>query len=256
MKPMIRAVFCSLLTVSLLVACAKNKDPYLAYRQKSAKVIYTEAQKAFNKGDYVDAVRGYDALNTIYPFSSYSKQARLNLITAYYKDSDVDNALTVTEEYVRLYPRDKQVDYAYYIKGLMTYRQGLNWLQRKFGQSPAERDVEHLNIAYNTFQIIVQNFPQSRYWKTSKHYMSRIEEMIAQHYLIIGQFYYKHKAYVAAVNRANFVLKHFPNTVSASKALALNVKAYRKLKMTQLEQDSLRRLKQYYPNSPASRKLR
>ena len=256
MKRITYGLILSLLGVILIAGCAKkNKDPYAAYRKQSPAEIFEQGQKAFNKKHYATAVKNYDALNTIYPFSRYSQEARLNSITAYYKDGNNDGAMAAADEYIRLYPQDTRVDYAYYMKGLTSFRGGLNWLQRAVHVSDAERDPQHLQIAYNIFSIIVQDYPHSQYRQEAQKYMRQIRNMLADHQIKIGQFYYRKKAYMASINRANIVLKNFTDTPSAADALVLRVKSYQKLNMPNLANDSLERLKKQYPNSKQLRSI-
>jgi outer membrane protein assembly factor BamD len=255
MKRITCGLILSLLGVLLITGCAKNKDPYAAYRKQSAAEIFERGQKSFDKKHYADAVKSYDALNTIYPFSRYSQEARLNSITAYYKDGDNDGAMAAADEYIRLYPQDRQVDYAYYMKGLTSFRGGLNWLQKSFHVSDAERDPQHLQIAYNIFRIVVQDYPRSQYREQAQKYMKQIRDMLADHEIRIGQFYFKKKAYMAAINRANAVLTDFTDTPSVADALVLRAKAYQKLNMPNLANDSLERLKKQYPNSRQLRSI-
>jgi len=249
MKRITCGLLLSLLGVLLIAGCAKNKDPYAAYRKQSAAAIFDKGEKAFNKKHYADAIKSYSALNTIYPFSRYSQEARLNSITAYYKDGDNDGAMAAADEYIRLYPQDSRVDYAYYMKGLTSFRGGLNWLQKAAHVSDAERDPQHLQIAYNIFSILVQDYPHSKYREEAQKYMKQIRNMLADHEIRIGQFYFKKKAYMASINRANIVLTNFTDTASVADALVLRVKAYQKLNMPNLANDSLARLKKQYPNS-------
>lgn len=239
----------SLIGILLLTSCAKNKDPYAAYRDKSAMVLFTKGQTAFNKKHYSDAVKYYDALNTVHPFSAYSKEARLNSITAYYYDDNNEAALEAADEYIRLYPQDKKVDYAYYMKGLTSYRGGLNWLQKRTHASLADRDTEHLKIAYNIFQILVENYPQSRYRSAALKNIRDIRNLLAKHEINVAELYFRKKAYIASINRTNVVLKTYSDTPSVIDALKIQIKAYQKLDMPQLAEASSRRLEAQYPQS-------
>jgi outer membrane protein assembly factor BamD len=255
MKRVIYGFLLGLLSVLLLSGCAKNKDPYAAYRNQSAATIFEKGQVAFKKKHYADAAKYYDALNTVYPFSPYSKEARLNIITAYYYDDNSESSLEAADEYIRLYPQAKNVDYAYYMKGLTSYRGGLNWLQKKAHASLADRDTEHLQVAYNIFQILIRDYPHSRYRNPARKYMKDIRNLLALHEITVGKFYIKKKAYLAAINRANVVLKDFPDTPSVPDALAIRVTAYQKLNMPQLAQSSLKRLQAQYPGSEQLRSV-
>ena len=57
-------------------------------------------------------------------------------------------------------------------------------------------------------------------------------------------------AYLAAVNRAQNVMRHYQNTPFVEEALAMTVVAYQHLDKPQLSEDTQRVLAQNFPNSP------
>jgi outer membrane protein assembly factor BamD len=65
----------------------------------------------------------------------------------------------------------------------------------------------------------------------------------------VGRYYFNRGAYVAAVNRAQGALVNFPRTPANEDALELLVRAYDRLGMTQLRDDSAAILKRTFPDS-------
>jgi len=63
-------------------------------------------------------------------------------------------------------------------------------------------------------------------------------------------------AYVAAVNRAKYVIEHYQQTPAVADALAILAEAYTKMGIQDLAADSLRVLELNYPNHPALAKLK
>jgi len=246
----------ALMSAILLTGCSKQQDVYSPYRSKSAKTLYQTGSHAFKKGDYDTASQNFGAMDALYPFSPYSQDARLKAIYAYYQAGDSDSALASADEYIRLYPRSRHVDYAYYMKGVITYKSGLNWFQKVTGVDPSGRDVTYMRKAFRTFQELVRYFPHSRYLTDAKLHMVYIRNIIAKHDIRIGTFYLRRKAYVAAINRANEVLETFQGSPSTMDALVLRVKAYRALGMNRLENESLILLKKNYPNSQQLKDLK
>ena len=59
-------------------------------------------------------------------------------------------------------------------------------------------------------------------------------------------------AFVAAVNRARYVIENYPRTPSVPDALVVLAKAYRVLEMNDLSDDALRVLELNYPNHPGA----
>jgi outer membrane protein assembly factor BamD len=57
-------------------------------------------------------------------------------------------------------------------------------------------------------------------------------------------------AFVAAANRARYVIENYPKTPSVPDALVVMAKAYKVLEMEDLSNDALRVLELNYPNHP------
>jgi outer membrane protein assembly factor BamD len=57
-------------------------------------------------------------------------------------------------------------------------------------------------------------------------------------------------AYVAAANRAEYVIENYERTTSVPDALIMMVRAYRELRMNSLADDALRVLRLNYPDNP------
>ena len=78
-------------------------------------------QKALRAHDYAEAVRVYEALTARYPFSAQSRQARLNIIFAYYRLGEKESAKDAAETFIRENPTHPRIDYAWYLKGLIDF---------------------------------------------------------------------------------------------------------------------------------------
>ncbi len=64
----------------------------------------------------------------------------------------------------------------------------------------------------------------------------------------VADFYLRRKAYVAAVNRANHIIKEYQRTPAVPHALVIMQEAYTKLGMDDLAADTERVFKLNYPN--------
>lgn len=244
------------LLVFLIAGCSGNKDELAAYRHLSAAEIFHHADSSLAKGKYADAVKGFEALDAIYPFGPYSQQGQLDIIYAYYKNDDDPSAIAAADRYVRLYPRGKNVAYAYYMKGIISSTEGYTWLQNMVGTDPSKRDLTSQKQAFLAFNEIVMLYPRSPYAGAALVRMRYLRNVIAEHSLRVAEFYYEHKAYVASANRASFVVQHFNGTPAVSDALAMMVKSYRKLGLGKLEHNSYLILQASYPNSKAFKRVR
>lgn len=241
-----------LLILFVLVLCACSDKgihvSYAAYRNKTAAELYNTSTTDLKKGHYNRAVKELEALNALYPFGAYAEQGAINLVYAYYKNDEPDEAQAAADRYLRLYPRGNYSDYAYYMKGVVAFQQGYTWLQRKAGVDRSLRDLTNLKAAYMSFNQLVVEFPQSAYVSDAILRMRYIRNLYAKHYLEVAQFYYDKHAYVAAANRANEVVVHYSHSPSVISALKIMIRSYRKLGLTEMANNTQKILTASYPN--------
>ena len=241
---------------TLLVACSqKPQDPYEQFRKISSKALFAKADKELSKKNYQTAIAQFEALDALYPFDADARQGQLEVIYAYYKNNDIPSAIAAADRYVRLYPRSKHLDYAYYMRGLAGFQLGMSWLQRLADVSPASRDVSTLKQSFSSFQTLTSHYPHSAYAPDALVRMSYIRNLLANREVAIARNYVQRSAFVAAANRASYVVEHFQGTSAVADALVIMVKSYRKLGMSKMAGDSYKILAKNYPESPQLRSL-
>lgn len=245
------------IVVALIAGCSKkNQDPYKAYRHQTSTAIFNNGEKALADGDLSEAIQNFEALDAMYPFGPYARQGQLDIIYAYYEAGDDASAMAAADRYIRLYPRGPNVDYAYYMRGIIGFRMGLSWLQKMVGTDPAPRDISTLQRSFSSFSTVAHLFPHSPYAPDSVLRMAYIRNLMARREIEIATFYMKKNAYVAAANRASYVVQHFQGSPEVIKALAIMVKAYRSIGLYKMADSSYAILQASYPNSRELARLR
>lgn len=215
----------------------------------SANQLYSEAKEAINDGNYQTAVGYLEKLQARYPFGRYAQQAQLELMYAYYKDDEPDSAIAAADRFIKTYPRHPYVDYAYYLKGLVNFNRGTGTLDRFLPRDIGKTDTDTARQSYNDFAELVQKFPNSQYAEDARQRMLFLHHQLAVYEANVADYYLRRGAYIAAVNRADYVLQTYARTPAAADALAVMTKAYVKLDMQDLAKDSFRVLKLNYPDS-------
>lgn len=210
--------------------------------------FHEAAKKALDDKNYQRAIKLYEALEARYPFGDYAAQAQLNVAYAYYKNDDPEAALAAADRFIKVNPRSPNVDYAYYLKGLVNYNRGIGFLERFLPTDASQRDPGNAKDAYDNFKELIQRFPQSKYVADARLRMVALRNNMAMYELHVADFYMRRKAYVAAVNRANHVINDFPRTLAIPYALKIMEKGYRMLGMEQLAADTARVFNTNYPN--------
>lgn len=230
-----------LLACIVLSSCAKDKDDEAnnPFKGMTAKQLYSESQKALKKKEYESAAKRLEAIESMYPFSEYTETSQMELIYAYYESEDYPSAAATAERFIHLYPRAKNVDYAYYMKGLANFQQTRGVFAKYIPMDESWRDPGTQTQAIMDFSVLVQKFPNSKYKANALQRMIYLRNMFAQHELNVSHFYFKRKMYVAAVERAGYLVKNYPQAPSAQKALAIMYKGNKALGLHSAADDAM-----------------
>jgi len=216
-----------------------NDEDDNPFQGMSAKQLYADSKKAMAKEEYTAAIKRLEALDTMYPFNDYAEQAQIDLIYAYYKKEDYPSTAATAERFIHLYPRAKRVDYAYYMKALANFQQTRGALANMFPMDDSWRDPGTQSQAYSDFATLVQKFPDSRYKANALQRMIYLRNMFAQRELNSATYYYEHKMFVAAVERAGYLIKTYPQAPSAKSALSIMYYGNRAMGLNKAADDAL-----------------
>ncbi len=231
-------LLCSLLL--LLSACATTLDEDFEHDGKTAAALYEEAKSALNREDYETAIQRLETLEARFPFGKYAQQAQLDMAYAYYKFEEPQSATSAANRFIKLYPRHPYVDYAYYLKGIIQFNQGQSFFDQFTKDDQARRDPDAARKSFLHFSDLVKRFPESKYTEDAIARMTFLRNNLALHELFVAQHYMKRGAYVAAANRAKYIIQTYQKSPSTPEALRILSQAYKNLQLDDLAQDSLR----------------
>lgn len=245
----------SILSLILLLAgCASMSQDETA--NWTVEEFYQAAKESLDDGDYPTAIDYYTKLEARYPYGRYAQQAQLETIYAHYKADEPASAVAAAERFIKLHPRHPSVDYAYYMRGLATYDQGSNLMEALFPRDRSKRDPDSLREAFNYFKELVTRFPDSRYAPDAVARMQILRNNLARHEVNVADYYMRRGSFLAAANRARYVLENYQRAEATPDALVLMVKAYRQMDMQDLANDALHVLELNYPDSPGLAELK
>ena len=188
--------------------------------------LYRLAQDRINAQNYLGAVDSLVRIERFYPFGVYAEQARADLIYAHYMSEDYDQAYAASEKFIRLYPRNTNVDYAYFMKGMTGYYADEGLLGNLFSLSLAKRDIGGAMQSYADLTEFLIRYPESEYIDAARERLIFLRNLIASSELDGAEYYMKRGAYLAALNRANYVLKNIPNSTETQRALDIMKKSF------------------------------
>jgi outer membrane protein assembly factor BamD len=228
------------LAVSVVSACSSVPDEEEIQRvpNKSQQALYKDAKETLDSGLYFRAIELLSAIDSRYPFGPLSKQVQMDLIYAYYQSNNTDQALAVIDRFIKLNPNHKDLDYMYYMRGLVNIKVHENAFQEYFGIDRADRDTKRTRVAYEDFSTLVTKYPDSKYTDEAKKRMAWLLNKMARYELKVASYYFEREAYLAAANRCKYVVENFSKSSYTAQALDIMVKSYDKLGLTELKNNA------------------
>jgi outer membrane protein assembly factor BamD len=232
-----------------LFACANNDE--IQSEVQNITEAYETAQSAIRKGNYRRGIQIFEAIQARFPFSDLSRQIQLELMYAYYKGGQREEAVEAADTFMRENPIHPRVDYALYIKGLAYYEEGPGILERLFRKDVTQRPPNDIELSYTSLRRLVERFPASQYAPDAEQRMIAIRNRLADYENYVADYYLRRGAYVAALNRAKQALEAYNGASGNAMSLHIMAAAYDKLGMTELAVDTRKVLAMSFPGFSA-----
>ncbi|WP_329958686.1 outer membrane protein assembly factor BamD [Psychrobacter sp. I-STPA10] len=254
-NPFTKATVIALLGASIgLSGCQTIKnltgnkaDDAVLTAEKSETGYYQEAVESLEKGRYIVANAALNDLRTFYPTGRYAEQALLDLMYSQFQSKEYTEAALSAERFIKLYPNNAQVDYAYYVRGVANMQASTSALLNFAKQKQAHRDTSYMRLAFNDFQELITRYPNSIYAPDAAQRMSYIYNQLAENELSAARWYIERQAYVAAANRAKWVFQFYPLSEQVPEAIAILAYSNEQLGLNDLAQDYKTLLQINYP---------
>ncbi len=231
--------------ITLAAGCASQKEAEVL----PEKTYYENARQAMNSGNFNEAEQNLDSLETYYPFGRYAEQAQLDLIYARYQNMDLEGSRAAADRFMRLNPQSEQLDYALYMRGVASYNLDLGLAARYMPIDVSARNPGEQLQAFRDFSQLLNRFPNSQYAADARQRMIAVRNRMAALELHAANYYIKREAYLAANNRARYVVENFPSTPAVEEALILLADTYRVLDLDDAAEDSVATLRKNFPES-------
>ena len=245
-RPMARVSALLMITLSLSGCNTTPKDDTA---QWSTERIYSEAKEEASAGNYDRSAKLYERLEGRAAGSLLSQQAQVERAYIMYKTGEKAQALSILERFIKIYPSSPALDYALYLQGLVNFNDNLGILGNFASQDLSERDQQASRDSYQSFKLLIEQFPQSTYADDARTRMNYIVNSLAAYEVHVARYYFRRGAYVAAANRAQQTVQEFQQSAAAEEALFLMVQSYERLGLMELRDDADRVLHKNFPNT-------
>ncbi len=210
--------------------------------------FYRTANRQLNSSNFSAAVRTYQALESRFPFGQFASQAQLELVYAHYRSGNLEGARAAADRFIRLHPDHPSIDYAYYLKGVASFSENTGFMSRFLPTDQSKRDISRARDAFNEFSILLSLYPDSDYAADARARMIYLRNNLATHEIHVANYYLERRAYIAALNRARYVVENFQGSPAVSDAVSIMVECYLRLGLNDLADTSLALLRTNFPD--------
>jgi outer membrane protein assembly factor BamD len=171
--------------------------------EKSAEQLALDGVQKMQKRDYEGAVKAFQQLKEHYPYSKYAILAELKLGDAHFQNKEYTDAAIAYEEFARLHPRNEVIPYVLYQIGMCHF----------LSFTTIDRDPEETRLAMESFQRLIQTYPNSEYTLKAKKQLFECQKRIVAHEFYVGRLYYVMGEFYAARERLEPINRNYPQAV-------------------------------------------
>lgn len=203
----------------LVAACSGDNEsdtPENNGPQKSAEQLYNDARAMVDNDELKDSIKAFEEVERQYPASPLATDAQVMAAYSAYQVEDYDQAASILERFVKLYPSDESAPYAYYLMALCYYDQ----------ISDVARDQKITQQAMTALRDVVRRFPDTEYARDAKIKLDLTEDHLAGKEMQVGRYYLKRGDTLAAINRFRYVVENYQTTSHVPEALHRLVESY------------------------------
>jgi len=204
------------LSAALIVQACSTDDEAEVYVERPVSELYNAALNLMKEDKFAEAAVAFDEVERQHPYSVWATKAQMMSAYAYYQHKYYDDAIIALDRFIQLHPSNKDVTYAYYLKGLSYYEQ----------ISDVTRDQKMTELAMSTLKELVTRFPNSKYARDAKLKIDLTYDHLSAKEMEIGRYYLTQKQYLAAINRFRVVVDKYQTTTHVPEALHRLTESY------------------------------
>ncbi len=213
-------IFTFLISILLFISCSKENIKKSSINQKSLDLqvieAYEEGMKSLKEGDVLFAAKKFNEAEILFPQSAWAPKSALMAAYSYYSQDYYLDGIQELKRFVKVYPKHKNIDYAYYLLGVSYYEQIVD----------EKKDLESIINAKKTFNLLISNYPNNEYSLDAEFKLDLINDILASKEMYIGRYYFQRKKWIPAINRFKTVIDEYERTIYAEEALHRLVEVY------------------------------
>lgn len=193
-----------------------------------------------DKGDYSLAIPLLQEIINENPGTRYAAYSYLKLGDAYLNPGQAkfDEAETNYRIFLNYSSHSHLVPYVLSRLIELNYKKNTSSL---FGNEYSfSRDPDHFKKIIVEYQRFFFLFPDSLYLRDAKEYLDKSLEALAEHELLIGDWYYNHSLFTAAISRYSYLLQNYPNFDKRNEIVEKLIMTYERNQQPEMAQELTR----------------
>ena len=199
--------------IIFLTSCSKEvvEENLIKGKSLDLQVIeaYREGVEALESGDVLFAAKKFNEAEILFPQGDWAPKSALMASYAYYTQDYYGDAIAELERFIIVYPKHKNLQYAYYLLAICYYEQIVD----------EKKDLRSIIQAKKNFEIILNNYPNTEYAIDADFKLDLIADILAAKEMYIGRYYFDKKKWIPAINRFREIIDNYDTTIYAEEAL-------------------------------------
>ena len=177
---------------------------------------YNAGVIAMEQGDVLYATKKFNEAELLFPQSEWAPKAALMASYAYWKQAYYKNSVEELKRFIKLYPKNENLDYAYYLLAMNYYDSIVD----------EKKDLRPLTEAKRYFNFIIREYPETDYALDGRYKLKLIDDMLAAKEIYIARHYINKEKWIAAINRLKIIVSDYDTTIYIEEALHRLVEVY------------------------------
>tara|TARA_B110000305_G_scaffold231008_1_gene283923 strand:+ start:196 stop:1023 length:828 start_codon:yes stop_codon:yes gene_type:complete len=213
-----------ILSVILTLTSCTNNDKEISLIKKIDQEdemiqAYKDGTIALKENDTFLAAKKFLEAELLFPQSEWASKSSLMASYAYYIENNYSEAIYNLERFLKTYPKDKRLDYVYYLIGMCYYE----------NIEGEKKDLKPLIEARKKFNFVINNYSDTDFALDSKFKIGLINDILASKEMYLGRHYIKKEKWIAAINRFKNILDDYDTTIYAEEAIHRLVEIHYKI---------------------------
>ena len=209
----IHKLFLALLFFTILESCSKEIKKVSVLEGESLEeqmiLLYNEAYKSLNDGDILFSAKKFNEAELIYPQSIWAAKSNLMAGYTYYMGNYYDDAKFELNNFIKKYPSNENISYAYFLLGMCYYEEIVD----------EKKDLEPLLKANEIFDKVIIEYPDTDFALDAKFKKALIQDILAAKEIYVGKLYQTKGKWIPAINRYKEVAEKYETTIYIEEAL-------------------------------------